>query len=534
MEKLIGKFFDEGIRINFKSKTKVTLNNRVLDPSTFYDHSLQNYPFFKEFVLKEDVWQWNDKDKAQWIQKFWEGYFAEMRSRLSSASDAFDGQSLNTSDFEVVSNFHTGDKIIYNIKQRFISKMHPNTFLAAMGKTQRAIVAETGVRVATFSFNPYNDFERRIIQLEGQEVVEFNCFHAPAWRCDDKGNLDLALEDKYKDIEAPGEFLAFMKHLLPSEEHRNFVYLWMYHAIFFRNETYLCLNGKKGAGKNYFIELLSHLVGRDYFKDVNQRFFDEGFNAVLDQARLIQLDEIRVESDNHASRLKKYINRDQNIERKGIDADKLTETFNSFIINNNDITDMRLKWDDRRFSVPDITLSKLEDAWTKDRIDALYSKLTDIEFQRQVGFFIRKMGPKHGGNPFTVLRGKRYWKIVYNSLAEWERVIVDRALSRQSDTVDLQDVKADYRRRVEGKQMFPLRIQKIRDFLEEYRHEGKHLLGTIEGTGEDALITFMSPFLPSTMENDKLFTLDKPNEELTEDNQETKQHIPERGFDSVL
>lgn len=533
MEKLIGIYFDSGVRIHFKSKTKVTLENRVYEPLAFYEFSLKTYPFFKEFVLEKEVWQWNDKDKSQWILKFWEGYFAEMRLRMANASDVFDGSSVNTSDFELVSDFHSGEKIVYNSKQRFISKMHPNTFLSAMGKSQRQILTECGVRVATFNFNPYNDFERRVVTLEGQEVVEFNCFHAPMWRCDEKGKLDLSLEKTYENQDAPMEFVEFMRHLVPKEEQRHYVYHWMSQAIFNRNETYLCLNGKKGAGKNFFVELMSHLVGRDYFKDMNQRVFDEGFNAVLDKARLIQLDEIKVETDHHANRLKKYINRDQNIEFKGIDANKLSETFNSFIINNNDITDMRLKWDDRRFSVPDLTVRRLEDIWPKERIDKLYANLTDLDFQRQVGFYVKKAGASYpNASAFSVLKGERFWRIVYNSLSEWERVILDVAIARQHDSIELSDIKTIYRRRVDGAgKMFPLRIQKIRDFLEEYKHNGQDLIGTITGHGEEATVTFFPHFQPIVAESDKLFNFKPAAPVIIED---PKLHEPERGFTSCL
>lgn len=500
MEDLISKFFDAQIRIHSKSKTKVTIENRVLDASQFYDLAIKEIIFFKEYVLSNDIWQWNDKDKAQWVLKFWDGYFTEMRRRLATASDAFDGSAINTSDFELVANFHTGEKTVYNSKIRAISKMHPDTFLAAMGKSQRAIITETGVRVATFSFNPYNDFERRVIQLEGQAVVEFNCFQAPLWRCTDGSRLvNLELEKQYENVEPPQEFLEFMEHLFPIEDQRMFAYHWMYHAIFGRNETYLCMNGKKGAGKNYLIQLLSYLVGRDYFKDVNQRFFEEGFNAVLDKARLIQLDEIKITKDEHVSRLKKYINRDQNIEYKGIDANVLSETFNSFIVNNNDITDLWLKWDDRRFSVPDISAVKLEDVWPKEKIDKLYESATDIEFQRRVGFFIARQGPKYGGHAFSVLRGERYWKIVYNSLAEWERVILDMALSREHEAASITDIRLAYRDRVDGGKMFPIRLQKIKDFVDDYRHEGLHQIGEVRGYGENAEIVFKAPFRkPST------------------------------------
>jgi hypothetical protein len=498
VDELIQKFFDAGIRINSRSKTKVTIDNRVFDPLDFYEMFLKEVPFFKEHVLANDIWQWKDKDKAQWVINLWACYFQEMRKRQASSSDAFEGSSINLGDFELVTNFHTGDKIVYNSKIRVISKMHPNALLSSMGKTQRQIMTESGVRLATFSFDPYNDFERRVIKLEGQEVVEFNCFHAPAWRCQDGSTIvDIGLEEKYKEVPAPKEFIEFMTHLFPIKDQRDYVYRWMYNSIFSRNEVYLCLNGKKGSGKNAFVQLLSHLVGRDYFKDINRRVFDEGFNAVLDKARLIQFDEIKADNDHKVDILKKYINRDQNIEKKGVDADALTETFNSFIINNNDITDLKLEWDDRRFSVPDIATKRLKDIWSQDKIDDFHNMFTDIEFQRRVGFFIRRQVGASKVDVFAYLTGKRFWEIVYNSLPEWQRVIVDHAVDKTSLTLNLTELRLNYKRTHEGsKIMFPIRNQKVKDFMEDYRHLGTHQIGEVRGYSDDVEIAFFEGFRP--------------------------------------
>jgi hypothetical protein len=488
MENLITAMLDARVRIHAKSKTRVMVDNRILDGLAFFNYASEQWEFFATYVKNSDLWRYGDKDKAAWVQSLWESYFAEMRSRTSVASDAFNGSNFNTSDFELVTNFHTGKEVVYNVKQRKISDLHPDAFIKSMGKTQRTIVKEHGIRIATFSFNPYNDFTSRIATIEGQEVVEFNCFHAPKWRCDGNGNLDLGLEKKYADNNKPPKlFLDFIQHLIPDVAHRISVCTWIYNAIFDRNETYLCLNGKKGAGKNLLVDLIGKLVGEDYYAKAPIAFLDAGFNSVLDQTRLLLLDEIKVETQVHHNRLKNYINKMQNIEKKGIDADKSVETFVSYVINNNEISDMLLYWDDRRFSVPDITEKRLEDFWTQEQIDQFVAAMDDIEFQRQVGFWIKFHGRAEKLHNFHVIRGARYWKIVHNSLPEWQKVIVEAITAGTYETISVRELKDLYRRRADVSR-FPFKAQRIKDFLGSYRLQGRETLGEIHGIGEDAEI----------------------------------------------
>jgi hypothetical protein len=495
MEELINKFF-EMAKISAKSKTKVTIDGRIMDGGQFFAYCLDKYKWFEEYVMENSLWKLSDKEKTDWSKKLWSEYFALDRANPASTSEVFEGSNLTLSDMELVSDYYTGKEIVFNNKTRSISKMHPKSFLAALPNWKRQDLKESGMKTAVFSFNPYNDFERRMIDIEGYKVVEFNCYTPPAWRCNEQGRLDLDLERRYTASQPPVIFREFMEHLLPKESHRKFVYHWMHQALFSRNETYLVLNGKKGAGKNLLCNLLGVLAGTEYYRDANQRFFDEGFNSVLDKARLILLDEIKVDDSKKQDRLKKYINKGQNIEYKGIDANKTVETFNSYIINNNEISDMYLVWDDRRFSVPDLTPIRLLDVWSQDKVDEFVELFeNDLEFQREVGFWLKQHGKSEDIGKFQWLAGDRFWKIVHHSLPEWQKVIVDAILSREKEEYTVADLKQTYKRRVDA-QKFPFKIQRIADFLDSYRHQAKHKLGELEGVGENAVVIPSKQYLP--------------------------------------
>lgn len=501
MEELIKSFYDKA-KILSKSKTKVIIDGHITDGGEFFAYCLTKYKWFEEHVMEKGLWKLNDKEKVEWSRKLWGEYFAFDRKENVYSSDVFEGSTLNTTDFEIVIDYHTGKEVVFNNKMRQISKMHPKAYMAALSTHERKLIKDQGMKMATFSFNPYNDFEKRIILQEGQKVVEFNCYTPPKWRCNEEGRLDLDLERNYTRPFPPAIFEEFMEHLVPKVSHRKYIYHWMHQALFSRNETYLVLNGKKGAGKNLLCNILGVLAGTEYFRDANQRFFTEGFNSVLDRARLILLDELKFETSEKQDRLKKYINKGQNIERKGIDADKTIETFNSYIINNNEISDAYIVWDDRRFSVPDLTPVRLLDIWTQEKVDSFVSMFEeDLEFQRHLGFWLKQYGKSEDFGKFSWLAGNRFWRIVHNSLPEWQKVIVDSLLSREKAEYTVADLKQTYKRRVDA-QKFPFKTQKIADFLDSYRYIGKYKLGMLEGVGENAIVIPEERYLPldETME----------------------------------
>lgn len=499
MKGLIQQFKDKA-KLFPKGKTKVTLQGRELDGGQFFTYCLDKYKWFEEFAVEQGLWKLSDKEKTEWSRKFWVEYFAAERRENNRPSEVFAESDINMNEMELVVDYHTGKEIVFNNKLRKISEMHPKSYFAALSAIDKKNVKENGMKMAKFSFNPYNDFERRIVSLEGYNVVEFNCYNPPAWRCNEHGRLDLDLERQYTSSEPPAIFAEFMAHLVPKKSHRKYLYHWMHQALFSRNETYLVLNGKKGAGKNLLCNLLGVLAGTDYYRDANQRFFDEGFNSVLDKARLILLDELKVDDSKKQDRLKKYINKGQNLEYKGQDANKTVETYNSYIINNNEISDMYLVWDDRRFSVPDLTPIRLLDVWSQKKVDEFVQLFEeDLEFQRELGFWIKQYGKSDDIGKFTWLAGDRFWRIVHHSLPEWQKVIVDAILSREKDEYTVADLKQTYKRRVDA-QKFPFKIQRIADFLDSYRHEAKHKLGHLEGIGENAVVIPSEQYLP--MEND--------------------------------
>jgi hypothetical protein len=321
-------------------------------------------------------------------------------------------------------------------------------------------------------FNPYSpkpiDFRP---DQYGRPCNFLNTYKKPEWQ---EGREITKMEAE--GCKPPQIFIDFMLHLFPDKECRTFVLDWLHFALTDRCETYLVLNGAKGIGKNLFSEnLCKPLMGINNHKIAQPSALTSDFNALLRDSRMIVFDEFRVDSAEKINKLKRYVNEEQMIERKGVDVDATTKTYNSFIISNNDMADMKISWDDRRFSVADITKIKLREAWTKEKIDEFLALCKDPYLMKQLGYWIMYRKPTH--TKFDAYKKRHFYDLCYTSFSEWQKVLVDLATSKQYREITNTDLKKEYRRRTETTRLPS--YARIKDFIENYRHEGEYSLGEV-------------------------------------------------------
>lgn len=332
---------------------------------------------------------------------------------------------------------------------------------------------------AVVSFNPYRPEQiYKQDTLTGQKCSHINTYKKPEWQLP----RQLTEAEKKQNVHLPPIIDKFFDHVFPDKRCRNYIFDWLHFALTDRCETYLVLNGAKGIGKGIFAEkLCKALLGKDNHKLAPQGVFDSYFNSVLDKCRMVVFDEIKVDDEEKLDRLKRFINKDQMIERKGQDVGKTVETFNSFIICNNAETDMRISWDDRRFSVADMTKEKLEDVWSEEERKALVEALEDPEspIVRQFGYWLLYRTPQAMKDNFTVWKGAHFYKLCYTSLPEWAKLIVDEVTTGGHEEIDEATLRLAYADRTNKQGRLPNRI-KIEDFLKNYKHDGDKYLGDLE------------------------------------------------------
>lgn len=110
--------------------------------------------------------------------------------------------------------------------------------------------------------------------------------------------------------------------------------------------------GKKGVGKNVFIERIGHLLGRYHILASNPRYLTGNFNGHLENCLLLTLDEAFWSGDKRAEGVLKDLitGRTILIEKKGFEA-YVAQSFNRTVIIGNDEWLVPASHDERRFAV---------------------------------------------------------------------------------------------------------------------------------------------------------------------------------------
>lgn len=348
-------------------------------------------------------------------------------------------------------------------------------------------------------FNPYRPEQIYSGDFEHQECTHINTYSKPEWQ------LNRKLTDHEAKEKAKIHYLIedFFTHLFPDPKCKEFVFDWLHYAVSSRCETYLVLNGAKGIGKNVLSNnICASLVGKNNHKIAHKGALDQ-FNVILSECRMIIFDEFKITDDEAINALKRYANADQMIERKGIDVGKTEKTYNSYIICNNALTDMKIEWDDRRFSVADLTDKKLEDIWPAEKIKRFLDMINDPASEEMIGFgyWLLYREPKVMKSPFGVWKGEHFYKLCYTSFPEWAKMIIDEITTgRPKAYYEEAELKMMLKERTNGMNRFPQRT-KVEDFLKNYKHRGESYLGHIEIDERTYYLQVNPEFVKSTQDS---------------------------------
>jgi hypothetical protein len=347
-----------------------------------------------------------------------------------------------------------------------------------------------------FKYDPY-DIERfSKYNYKDEKLVRVNLYLAPKWR----------IKSREYGSELPGVMKEFLDHLFPKVEALDYFLCWARETILGRNETYLVLNGAKGIGKGILCDLLGSLVGKDNYNFVPVGYADSQFNSFMLNKRLVVYDEFKVDKPAH-SRLKRYINSTQNIEAKGKDA-VTKEIYCSSIITNNDESDMHLEPDDRRFSVMDLATKNLNRIWTQEKISSFRDAVLDEESELIIQFgnyLLNYESMFEEYNKTLPYKGDKYFRLVYNTLTEWQKFIVELVESKEKEQYEFVYLKLQYRNKATNK--YPLTLKKFRDFIMNYTDRDGNRLGDIvehDTTEQGTVLQVSKAYMPKKVEEAKI------------------------------
>jgi hypothetical protein len=393
------------------------------------------------------------------------------------------GDHLDYLELIPVVDIETGQRKLLNPKTESISGVLYDVWEMSVGRSLKTEALNTKIN-ARLTYDPYTLDSNYLQPYEGLgNVLVINTYVPPEWR---KKPLS---EGEKEVITCPPLALRLLKHLFPDPECREYVVNWLYNALVIRNETYLVLNSAKGVGKGVFTALVKALVGAEHYTEASRGFLESQFNSLLSNKRMVVLDEISVNTPDKVNKLKSYINRYQNIEGKFKNAENIVELFTNFIISNNSTSDMHIEADDRRFSVPDTTEVPLRKSFSSWEIQRLVRYIEeDLEFQRDFGYWIFLKGRSNKYDQFSIWKGPKYHRLVYTSLAEWERFIIELLQESEHGTkYTHRELKRLYMRESGTANAQMAGKNKIEDLLKNYKIEGQQV-GEAGKNGENAWV----------------------------------------------
>jgi hypothetical protein len=143
----------------------------------------------------------------------------------------------------------------------------------------------------------------------------------------------------------------------------------------------------------------------------------------------------------------------------------------------------------------DMNKTSLREIWGQDKIDSFVDTMKDPEVQKMLGYYVLYYARQDGQDEFTAWKGSHFYHLAYVHLAEWQKVVVDALLSRKAEEYDLRDLRSDYKARVENGR-FPVKVDRISSFLENYLHNGTDKLGQVVNNEDQSLIVPSEKYKP--------------------------------------
>lgn len=394
---------------------------------------------------------------------------------LANAQEEFEKENSEPSKFEEFASnnklipfvdVRNADVILWDSERNKIAETTYRAFKVIHGaKIISAMQVEGFFKPAYLDYDPIDLSLYQTTNIDGVEAVKLNTYRPPKWRLED-----------YEAKIAP-EYEEFFEFLFPVEKERSLIYTFLKHAILYRVSHMLVLLGGKGVGKNIFVEeILTHLVGREYFAKPAKNFFKGGFQDVLENNRLLFIDEIKATNDEAKKDLKRLPNAWQGIEKKRQDTQQ-QRIFYSVVIANNSLDDIYIEFDDRRFFIPEIGKDKLRLTWGKDKIRKYVDIFRNKKNIAELGNWLIQREDDPDFNEEDAFITDTFHKAVSVNLRGWQSFVVENVLEAKERYLDWKELKKkNIKDNGKDADKF-LKPKKVKDFLDDYLHEGKHFLG---------------------------------------------------------
>jgi hypothetical protein len=263
----------------------------------------------------------------------------------------------------------------------------------------------------------------------------FNKYIPPSWLVDSffsKNKVEVPKVDKIPEL-----YKKFLMHLLDNDVNSyEYVLDWLANAVQSKNYCMLCTIGARGIGKGVLGEIMCKIVGESNYHYTGNKLLKTNFNSQVQGKKIVYIDEISVTTTQEEDALKVLINDSIEIEQKGVDA-RYVKNYANIYISSNNLDSIKISGDNRRFSVVNLTNSKLLNVMSSDDINKLVNDENMInDFAR---FLYHRSVEKD--KMLKVFESERTQEVRIGSLKDWEYYVVfDYALKNSGKSIRSLDV----------------------------------------------------------------------------------------------
>ncbi len=268
------------------------------------------------------------------------------------------------------------------------------------------------------------------------------------WKDGDSYVLNVCPVPPWKRLEnvtprLPAEIQQFIEgHFFTDKTQIDRIYKTLSCLVYGRLQFAIGLIGSTGSGKDHFFSIMQGIVGIESTIKLERGHLTGTFNDALSRKRLLVADDEPMGLKGR-DYVKVITNETMTINRKHKASNKMEKVHHSLLFTNNDYTTVYLANEDRRFSIPDITDSKLEKIWTIKQINTNRKLLEDPEHMAAFCGWLEEQHPVTDEDRFAVIKGKMYEKIVQASLTDWFRYILEYFDEAEMDfEMDFKDLRA--------------------------------------------------------------------------------------------
>ena len=407
----------------------------------------------------------------------------QMKEKISGLSPLVDA-SRNSKDRLILVDPQNGDRPVPDVSTEI--------YLANTGLKMGEILSSPDIPAVYPTYNPYRHEAIFEDYNKYGEVVPFvNYYSPPRWH-------GVEVPPAYR-----GKIRTLIEHVFPNEEEREQVLDWMHYAITKKNGTVLCLAGARGIGKTLLMEnVMSALLGESNVELVNSEILTEKFNSAFKNRRLLVFEEVEITTDKALNKFKAFCNNKIVVEEKGQDSHTIT-SYVSMVVMLNNMAQLKIMPQERRFSIPEVTGKKLEDVMSTKEISELVQEVANpvSEELAEFGHWLLQRKPER--TELDPIKGRYYFRVSATNLSAWKAFVIEYLFKmREKKSVTSKDLKAAFRKaKKDESAIFPSKPTLIEAFFMDYRYEGVCQVGDVTyHQGGDFSVSPTKEFLEETQE----------------------------------